>query len=99
LGLMKHAIRIDSYFSLPTDLAAEFGSYPEFRGGVGYSVDLQSEHETVTVRLRPAEDDDCQHVVVAGEGEGRLFNAVLGGVVRALSIHSDNVQVCNWSAD
>lgn len=98
---MKHTIRIDSYFSLPTDLAAEFRSYPEFRGGVGYSVDLQSEHETVAVRLLPAEDDDCQHVVVAGEGEGegRLFNAVLGCVVLALSMHSDNVQVCNWSAD
>jgi hypothetical protein len=96
---MMRTARIDSYFSLPTDLAAELRTYPEFHGGVGYNVVLQSERETVTVRLRPAEDDDCQHVVVTGEGEGRLFNTVLGSVVHALSMHSDNVQVSNWSAE
>jgi hypothetical protein len=26
-----------------------------------------------------------------------LFNTVLGGVVHALSMHSDDVMVCNWS--
>jgi|JI10StandDraft_1071094.scaffolds.fasta_scaffold56812_4 hypothetical protein len=94
---MKRIARIDSYFSLPTDLAAEFRSYPEFRGGIDYDLDLQSQHESVTVRFHPADGDDRPHVTVTGEGDGRLFNTVLGGVVHALSMHSDDVMVCNWS--
>jgi hypothetical protein len=90
--------RIDSYFSLPTDLAAIMRDWPEFTRGEGYLVDLEGHSERVSVRLVPASDDDCQHVVVQGDPEGRLFHAVLGRVAYALAANSDNVTVCRWSA-
>lgn len=90
--------RIDSYFSLPTDLAATMRAWPEFTGGEGYGVDLEGNGERVSVRLVPASGDDCQHVLVQGVPVGRLFHAVLGQVAYALAAHSDNVTVCRWSA-
>lgn len=90
--------RIDSYFTLPTDLAATMRDWPEFTRGEGCFVDLEGRGERVSVRLVPASDDDCQHVLVRGVPVGRLFHAVLGHVAYALAAHSDNVTVCRWSA-
>ena len=88
--------RIDSYFSLPTDLAARMRSWPEFRSGEGYSVELEAATERVVVVLVAAQEDDCQHVLVRGSIDGRLFQSVLGQVTYALAAHSDNVTVCRW---
>ncbi len=88
--------RIDSYFSLPTDLAAQARSWPEFVQGSEYSVDFANEDDAVTVRLVPQADDDCDHIVVRARHESRLFHAVLGFVSFALAAHSDNVQVSKW---
>ena len=38
----KRAVNIDSYFSLPTDLAAEMRSWEEFVTGSEYNVTLHS---------------------------------------------------------
>ena len=83
-------VQIVSYFSLPTDLAAEMRSWDEFVSGEGYSVRLASASETVDVGI--AEDDD-RYVFVRGTGAGDLFDRVLGRVVHALSAHSDNLMV------
>ena len=93
---MNAVARVDSYFSLPTDLAAAMRAWPEFVAGEGYQVELQGAGERVFVRFVPAQDDDCQHILVQGEREGRLFQAVLGQVAYALAAHSDNVTVCRW---
>ena len=37
---MVEELRIQSYFSLPTDLAAEMRAWPEFVSGEGYTVNL-----------------------------------------------------------
>jgi hypothetical protein len=90
--------RIDSYFSLPTDLAAAMRAWPEFASGEGYHVELEGDGERVSVCLVLPTDDDCQHVLVQGTSPGRLFHSVLGQVSYALAEHSDNVSVCQWSA-
>ena len=72
-------------------------TWPEFVKGRGYSVDLESEHESVTVRLVKARRDDAQHVVVRGEEGGRLFLLVLGYVTYALSENSDEIWVMRWN--
>jgi hypothetical protein len=88
--------RIDSYFSRPTDLATAMVNWPEFVAGSGYDVDLESESESVTVRLVPAKDDDTQHVLVEGKEGGRLFLLALGYVTYAMSENSDEVWVMRW---
>ena len=88
--------RVDSYFSLPTDLARGMRNWDEFVRGEGYSVELESEHEKVTVALVAAEGDDTQHVVVRGEEGGRLFLSVLGYVTYALAGNSDEVWAMRW---
>ena len=96
---MKRTIcqaRIDSQFSQPTDLAANMRNWSEFVRGKGYSVELESEDEGVTVKLVRARGDDTQHVVVRGEEGGRLFLLVLGYVTYALSENSDEVWVMRW---
>jgi hypothetical protein len=96
---MRHRVcqvRIDSYFSLPTDLAADMMNWPEFVRGKDYSVELESDDETVNVKLMPAEDDDRPYVLVRGEHGGRLFLAALGYVSYALAAHSDDLQVMRW---
>ena len=49
---MKRSVHIDSYFSLPTDLAEAFRHWTEFVGGSGYDVDLRSDRESVSVRYQ-----------------------------------------------
>ena len=84
-------VEIVSYFSLETDLAAEFRSFSEFVSGDGYRVALRSESERVEVGL----DNDKQpsFVFVRGDGTGTLFERVVGRTVYALAAHSDNLQV------
>lgn len=93
---MTRIARIDSYFSLPTDLAAALSGFPEFVSGEGYRAELHSPREQVSVTYHPAQDEDAAHVLVAGRGEGVLFLVVLGCAVHALSEHSDSVSVSRW---
>jgi hypothetical protein len=96
---LRRVSRVDSYFSLPTDLAAELRPWHEFVDGAGYVAELRGSEEHVAVSLRPATDDDAAHVLVVGEGCGDLFDRVLGRIVFALSAHSDSVWVSRWSLD
>jgi hypothetical protein len=89
-------VRIDSYFSLPTDLAADMRNWPEFVGGVDYDVEFESEDERVIVRFVPADDDDRAYVRVRGEYGGRLFLTVLGYVSYAMAGNSDEIEVMRW---
>jgi|GEM_PF-2563616 len=91
---MTRRVGIGSYFSLPTDLAAELGAWPEFVTGAGYSVDLRSSAtgEIVTVRYVEA-DGEAPEVVVCSPDAGLLFDRVLGRVVYALSTHSDHLMI------
>jgi hypothetical protein len=86
-------IHIQSYFSLPTDLAAEMRDWPEFVDGNGYSVDLRDAEtgEGVTVRL--VDDEERPYVAVVSRASGSLFDRAVGRVVCALSNHSDNILV------
>lgn len=93
---MKRVARIDSYFSLETDLAVVMSSWPEFVNGSGYSVTLKSPDEVVAISLHEAKDDDSRHVVVEGTGGGALFERALGAAVFAMSAHSDSVWVSRW---
>jgi hypothetical protein len=89
-------LRIDSYFSLDTDLAAEMSDWPEFVKGFEYSVDLKDSvtNEEVTVRLiEPKTDDDHPHVQIHSNQYGALFDRVAGRTVFAMSAHTDNLMV------
>ena len=88
-------VRLDSYFSLSTDLAAELSSLAAFVSGHEYEVDLRSTDEVVLVRLE--EDEGTRFVRVRGNGDGPLFHQVLGKVIHALSAHSDDVWLTRWS--
>lgn len=94
--MADRAARIDSYFSLPTDLASAMSAWPEFIEGSGYMVRLRSEAENISVDYVAGDDEDTNHVVVRGVGRGPLFHAVLGCVTYELSGHSDNVSVNRW---
>jgi hypothetical protein len=89
-------VRIDSYFSLPTDLAAEMKGWPEFRSGDGYETCLGADDEEVSTSLE--EDEGKTFVLVKGTGAGELFFRVLGAAIYALSAHSDDVwpRVTRW---
>lgn len=89
-------VRIDSYFTLPTDLASAMRSWPEFVSGDGYRVELADGGAHVNVSLVPAVADDCQHVIVQGDSADRLFQAVLGHVTYQMAAHSDNLTICWW---
>ena len=91
---MNREVHILSYFSLPTDLAAEMADWPEFVAGVDYTAELRDPAigEVVTVALVTVEDEQ-PYVSVTGTGAGMLFDRVLGRVVYALSAHSDTVMV------
>jgi hypothetical protein len=90
-------VRIVSYFSLPTDLAAEMQSWPEFVSGSGYRVSLSSENERVNVALITESEEEGKYVVVRGEGDGPLFQRALGCVAYALAGHSDDISIMRWS--
>ena len=88
-----YGLRVRSYLSLATDLAAEMRAWPEFEGGAGYDVDLRERAtgEAVTVRL--VEDGDDAHVAITGETGGPLFDRAAGRVAYAMSAHSDHLLV------
>ena len=97
--MTKHEVRIDSYFSLPTDLAAEMRSWPEFVQGDGYAVTLRSCTEEVSTSLENDEGDP--YVFVRGATEGPLFFRVLGATLYALAGNSDSVwpRVTRWDSE
>ena len=92
---MARELRVQSYFSLPTDLAAEMRDWPEFVGGSGYDVELRwpATGESVTVRYIEGDGDDVSYVAITSEGNGSLFDKVAGRVVYALSADSDHLLV------
>ena len=90
--MANREVHILSYFSLPTDLAATFSEWPEFRSGVGYSVDLAALEEVVQVRIVESAEEQ-PYVTVVGSGAGRLFAQVLGTVLYTLGKNSDNLMV------
>lgn len=87
---MKRTIYIDSYFSIPTDLAGEFRSWPEFVSGSGYQVRMRSSSGE-SVAIRYLETEDAPRMTVESIGDGELFERVLGRALYALSAHSDTV--------
>src|SRR5262245_4148423 len=94
-------IRIDSYFSLPTDLANEMREWREFVSGEEYSVDLKdiATGEEVFVRLiEPSEEGFSPHIEIWANNPGQLFERVVGRVVFAMSAHSDNLMVARWQS-
>ena len=92
----NRGVHIDSYFSLPTDLAAEMRSWPEFVSGEDYNVVLRTDSEEVSTSLE--HDEGQPFVSVKGQGEGPLFFRVLGLTLYALARHSDDVwpRVMRW---
>jgi hypothetical protein len=90
---MNREVHIISYFSLPTDLAAAMGDWPEFVAGHEYTVDLKSSDSGEAVSVRFVEDGEERYVAVSGTGAGPLFDRVLGRVIYALAAHSDNLMV------
>jgi hypothetical protein len=89
---MTKKIIIRSYFSIPTDLAAEMRDWVEFIDGENYSVNLKTNTgEIVSVRY-VEENEDC-FVIVTSENADELFDRVVGRTIYALSKHSDNLMV------
>jgi hypothetical protein len=88
--MSERELHIVSYFSFPTDLAAEMRSWSEFVSGDGYNVRLASATESVEVEFIEGE---LPYVAVRGSGLGELFDRVLGRVIHALAAHSDNLMV------
>ena len=93
-------IHIQSYFSLETDLAKEFGDWPEFVEGKDYDVLLRSpEGEEVSTKFVVEIEDEYEDrfVKVKGNRNGPLFQKVLGYATYLLAQHSDNLMVHKWS--
>ncbi len=92
----SRAVYIDSYFSLPTDLAAEMSGWAEFVSGHEYQVLLQTTAEEVKTSMEY--DEGRPFVLVKGTGDGPLFFRVLGLSLYALAGHSDDVwpRVMRW---
>jgi hypothetical protein len=89
-------LRIDSYFSLPTDLAGEMSVWPEFVEGLEYSVDLKDSAtgEEVSVRsIEPETDDDSPHIQIRSNQYGTLFERAVGRTDFAMSAHTDNLMI------
>jgi hypothetical protein len=95
---MTREIHIQSYFSLPTDLAGQLGAWPEFVAGEGYTAHLKDPEsgEVVAVALVEA-NDERPFVAVKSTKAGPLFDRVLGRVVYALSEHSDDLIVDRYA--
>ena len=93
---MTREVRVDSYFSLEADLAEEMRTWPEFVSGEGYSCLLRAGSEVVETRLE--NDEGTPFVLIRGEGNGRLFSAVVGAVFWKMSGCSDNVwpSITRW---
>ena len=90
---MSRTVHILSYFSLPTDLAAQMRDWKEFVAGQEYSVELKDPSSGEAVSVNYVEEGEEHYVSVSGSGCGSLFDRVLGRVIYALSEHSDNLMV------
>jgi hypothetical protein len=92
-------VHIQSYLSIETDLATEMRSWPEFRSGAGYAVELASpdKNEAVSVVLVERTADEGPYVRITASVPGALFDRVLGRVAYALAAHSDNLMIHRMS--
>ncbi len=91
---MNYQFQIQTYASLPTDLASELRCWPEFISGDGHSAlfrDAQTGEE-VSVRLR-ATSQYFPTVTVEGRSRTPLLDKALGRVIQAAVDHSDTVMV------
>jgi len=87
-------VHIASYFSVETDLAGEMSSWPEFKSGSGYFVELATPDRAEVVSVALVEpSEELAYVRVTGTVPGPLFDRVLGRVAYALSAQSDNLMV------
>jgi hypothetical protein len=93
---MERETHIRSYFSLPTDLAGEMRSWPEFVSGQDYGVELKHSDTGEVVVVKYVDDGEERYVSVSSPEAGSLFYRVLGRVVYALSEHSDDLMVDKW---
>ena len=86
-------VHITSYFSIETDLAGQMRSWPEFRSGAGYAVELVSQDgsDAVSVSLVEEGAGEPAYVRVCSAAPSELFERVLGCVSYALAAHSDNL--------
>ena len=95
---MRREVHIQSYFSLPTDLAGQMMSWPEYEDGSEYDVSLLNAESGERVQVRyVSADDETDYVSVCSENPGQLFDRVLGVVVYSLSQHSDTLMVHKWT--
>jgi hypothetical protein len=95
---MTREIHIQSYFSLPTDLAGQMRNWPEFLSGAEYSVQLKNAQTGEVVEVSLVEpQDERPYVSVKSPNSGSLFDRVLGKVVYALSEHSDDLIVDRYA--
>lgn len=81
-------LRIQSYFSIETDLPAKTRAWPEFVNGKGYDVDLRDISGTEEVKVRHLAGGKAD-VQIAEAGEGTLFDRGTGRVIHAMSAHAD----------
>ena len=97
-SLMIRELRIQSYFSLPTDLAGEMRGWPEFVSGEGYAVNLLNAEtgEEVTVWY-VEERDGYPYVIIRSSAAGQLLDKVAGRVIRSLIEHSDTLVVKGYA--
>jgi hypothetical protein len=91
---MTNQIKIVSYFSIPTDLANEMRDWKEFISGEGYTVDLKQAETGELITIRYVEnEEELDYVIVDSNSPSELFDRVVGRVIRALSMHSDNLMI------
>ena len=96
---MREQIHIATYDSIPTDLAAEMRTWPEFLSGEGYVVKLRDEKTSDDVSVWMSDDPaDFPTVIVEGRPRTSLFDKVVGRVIQALAEHSDDLRVCRRTA-
>jgi len=90
-------MRIYSYFSIPTDIAASLRDWPEFVSGEEYAVELKDPitGEQVTIKPIGVEPDSIDYLVVTGNLKGRLYERVVGRAIIELQPHTDNLMIEN----
>ncbi len=91
-------LRIHSYFSEPTDLAAEMRGWPEFVSGSGYDVELTNKTEEVRIEMR-GDAESGEFILILGSTPGELFDRVAGCAIRSLSAHTDYLMVYQCSEE
>jgi hypothetical protein len=77
---------------LPTDLAGEMKSWPEFQSGEGYSVELKDPFTGEEVSLRRVTESP-DYLEIRSNATGPLFDRAVGRAVYLLAGHSDNLMI------